>query len=466
MVTLTQLPGGIQVPSPDPKNLGGRAMAENFEKMLQWHPKSVWDKTADPTIDDDVDEGFQSGSLWLNTSSGKLWLCQNAADDAAVWIEVGGASDPTGTDSDTFEVDRNEADHLRVTGDGIERVGSSADLPLVLSPKGNGAIQADGNVDLNGHWLSGDGEAEGIFIDVNGNVGIAKNDPTDKLDIDGTVIATGFSGSGAALTNLDGSNISNGTIADVRLSASVQDAISKKHIQNTDTGTTNLGFQVNSEGQASGPGINSFQCGSDNEQSGQKSTQSGFYNVQSGDHSIQIGFINTQSSNYSSQSGYGNTQEGNYCFQSGLHNDQLGSSHSQVGFYNSQSGLYNSQSGSYNTQSGFLGFQAGSDNTQSGYLNNQTGSLNVQNGSYGTQSGKNLNDNSNDYSFMFGFDKTASVDSAMYFWIDNGIRIKPVASAPASPEDGTFYYDNNEHAMRLYANGSWQTMQADMFVGA
>ncbi|MBL0225715.1 MAG: tail fiber domain-containing protein [Geobacteraceae bacterium] len=53
-----------------------------------------------------------------------------------------------------------------------------------------------------------------------GGVGINKNKPTTALDVDGTVTATAFSGSGAALTSVDSGNLT-GTLSDARLSANV-----------------------------------------------------------------------------------------------------------------------------------------------------------------------------------------------------------------------------------------------------
>lgn len=49
---------------------------------------------------------------------------------------------------------------------------------------------------------------------------------------------------GSALTNLNGTNVASGTVADARLSANVADAITKKHTQNTDTGTNSGEFTV------------------------------------------------------------------------------------------------------------------------------------------------------------------------------------------------------------------------------
>lgn len=47
-----------------------------------------------------------------------------------------------------------------------------------------------GNLNLNNNWLSGDGDNEGIFVDINGSVGIGTDVPSSALEVTGSIIAT------------------------------------------------------------------------------------------------------------------------------------------------------------------------------------------------------------------------------------------------------------------------------------
>lgn len=50
--------------------------------------KANFTATTDPTISSDASLGYRNGSVWLNTSTGVLWVCYNPAVGAAVWGKI------------------------------------------------------------------------------------------------------------------------------------------------------------------------------------------------------------------------------------------------------------------------------------------------------------------------------------------------------------------------------------------
>ena len=73
------------------------------------------------------------------------------------------------------------------------------------------------NIRLNSKWLSGDGGDEGVFVNNTGNVGIGTSSPTQRLDVSGVVKASSFQGNGSALSSLNATNISSGTLSASRV---------------------------------------------------------------------------------------------------------------------------------------------------------------------------------------------------------------------------------------------------------
>lgn len=81
---------GLEVVTPDPTGDGGLAIQNDFIKLVDWNPQSVWNATSDPTVDDDEDHDFFRGSLWLRTDTTppQLYLCTVQDAGAAVWEPV------------------------------------------------------------------------------------------------------------------------------------------------------------------------------------------------------------------------------------------------------------------------------------------------------------------------------------------------------------------------------------------
>jgi hypothetical protein len=58
--------------------------------------------TTDPDADNDESEGYAILSLWLNTSTDRLWQCANAGDGIAVWVDLSGGGDVTTIGNNDF----------------------------------------------------------------------------------------------------------------------------------------------------------------------------------------------------------------------------------------------------------------------------------------------------------------------------------------------------------------------------
>ncbi len=68
--------------------------------------------TVDPTVNDDIDDGYGVNSLWFNTTDETVFACFDASSGAAVWTQIGGGGgvlnnftsnvNPTTSDDDTL----------------------------------------------------------------------------------------------------------------------------------------------------------------------------------------------------------------------------------------------------------------------------------------------------------------------------------------------------------------------------
>lgn len=91
--------------------------------------------TTAPTGDNDTDEGYEVGSVWIDVTNDNAYICLDPTDGAAVWRQIGGTSEITGS----FNLADNEqrvVDFLPFTAGDTITVGQ----PVYLKTDGsNGA---------------------------------------------------------------------------------------------------------------------------------------------------------------------------------------------------------------------------------------------------------------------------------------------------------------------------------------
>ena len=92
------------------------------------------------------------------------------------------------TQMNGFKMPTGAADNYVLTSDAN---GIGTWQPVSASGDNLGNHTATQNVKLNGHWLSGDGADEGVFVKNNGNVGIGVSDPGSRLSVDGNIYSEG-----------------------------------------------------------------------------------------------------------------------------------------------------------------------------------------------------------------------------------------------------------------------------------
>lgn len=65
--------------------------------------KHKLDATAAPTVDNDTDEDYEVGSLWIDVTSDAVYQCVDATDGAAVWKDLSGSGGSTDVDDFTHD---------------------------------------------------------------------------------------------------------------------------------------------------------------------------------------------------------------------------------------------------------------------------------------------------------------------------------------------------------------------------
>jgi len=69
----------------DGEALADKVVQGDDSRLLKQHKL---DATAAPTVDNDVDEGYAPGSLWIDLTNDEAYVCLDATDGAAVWTRL------------------------------------------------------------------------------------------------------------------------------------------------------------------------------------------------------------------------------------------------------------------------------------------------------------------------------------------------------------------------------------------
>lgn len=156
-MTTTENYHGIDILEPEPTGDGGLLIQDNFKALADWRPRSVYDKTAAPTEDDDGADDFRPGSLWLRTDTAPptLFLCVSADEGAADWrpvpleIELARDAAPAlGGDLDVggHAITSSANGNVLVNPHGVGKVGIGTASPPAKFSVVNGAKDTDGAV--------------------------------------------------------------------------------------------------------------------------------------------------------------------------------------------------------------------------------------------------------------------------------------------------------------------------------
>jgi len=132
---------------------------EVFECLENTDGAAVWVRSAakgnysasvDPDADNDIDEGYVIGSLWINTASDEPFICVDNTDGAAVWVNIVGGGG--GTHASTHEDGGLDEITIQNLGSGVAaankliQTDGSGGLTLIDTPSGEATTANSENV--------------------------------------------------------------------------------------------------------------------------------------------------------------------------------------------------------------------------------------------------------------------------------------------------------------------------------
>lgn len=155
---------------PNNDGISGQVMTTDGAGNLSW-----------TAIAADTDDQFADV---FQLSGNNLELSLDGDGLATQSVDLSGFLDNTDNQyADVFQLNGNSLE-LSLDGDGIAT--QSVDLSAFLDADNLGNHTATQNVQTNGNWISNDGDNEGLYVDVAGNVGIGTSSPAGQVHLLGT----------------------------------------------------------------------------------------------------------------------------------------------------------------------------------------------------------------------------------------------------------------------------------------
>ena len=145
-------------------------------------------------------------SSGYDTASTKLTVMSTTLNNATSgYLELASRANSNGYNAGAIQF--NNFENAGVAGSGVQNRTVGQIRTVIATTDGNAGDDSGGTMEFYTKSEAGN-LTQNMTIHSNGNVGIGETSPSAKLEVDGTVTATSFVGSGAGLTDVDAAIVS------------------------------------------------------------------------------------------------------------------------------------------------------------------------------------------------------------------------------------------------------------------